>query len=175
MLRINRYPMSRFPFLFSKAQMNPAKGSFLGSSAPPVTDKRYSMWNHQSLQTQWQSGAHFSCSLGPFRLDFWFLFSFWPWIRKSFFLRSFCRFSFSSSSFCFALKCSLLCRCRCSLAFFIFWLCTVLRASSSARTWQGQSPMSIVYSHTYCVPAFWGPQVSALTTKLGSTHNTNER
>lgn len=75
-------------------------------------------------------------SSAPLRLDFWLRFCFWPWIRKSFFLRSFCRLSFSSSSFCFIFTCSLLCRCLCSLAFFIFWLCIVLRASSRARTWQ---------------------------------------
>lgn len=95
-------------------------------------------WSHHS----YSSGRHPSIletlqvSSAPLKLDFWLRFSFWPWIRKSFFLRSFCRLSFSSSSFCFIFTCSLLCRCLCSLAFFIFWLCIVLRASSRARTWQ---------------------------------------
>lgn len=127
----------------------PTKGSSLGSSAllsftGTVVFETISLCRCKDYLFK----AHFDGSPDPFRLDFWFLLSFWPWIRKSFFLRSFCRFSFSSSSFCFTLKCSLLCKCRCSLAFFIFWLCTVLRASSSARIWQGQNAWASEYSYS---------------------------
>ena len=153
MLRMNRCPVSSL--------ISPLEGHGLGDAPTnrlvQSPDLSLTMRKHSSLWVQmtvYLSAAHFNCSSGPFRLDFWFLLSFWPWIRSSFFLRSFCRFSFSSSSFCFILKCSLLWRCRCSLAFFIFSLCTVLRASSSARIWQGQNHWASKYSYSCSMPSF---------------------
>lgn len=139
MLKMNRCPAGSFHFCSQRHSLGEiaTKEVFLGLLSPDLSF----MSTIHLCRCKWVylTGVHLDCVSGPFRLDFWFLLSFWPWIRKSFFLRSFCRFSFSSSSFCFTLKCSLLCRCRCSLAFFIFWLCTVLRASSRARIWQGQT------------------------------------
>lgn len=164
MLRMNRCPIRRVSISLLKGTVwatNPTKRPFLGSSAllSFTSTVIFETIDLCRCKRQCLSEAHFDGSSGPFRLDFWFLLSFWPWIRKSFFLRSFCRFSFSSSSFCFTLKCSLLCTCRCSLAFFIFWLCTVLRASSSARIWQGQNPVNItILIHRAFLLCFRGPK-----------------